>query len=263
MPFKKHGFLGKEAKKVRDRLRTDHEQIFLLVDQVNEFTNGTVSTIVINPDDLQECLIGCLLAKIMHSFNSAVILAQYGLESDCNTILRSLLETLFIFQGVYYDKNLAVQYILSEKPDQLRYANVILSDKNISKFFNKKQIANIKKNKKSLEKELASKGIKSLSTEEWSKKAKLHSVYQTAYRILSKDVHAGPFSLERFLNLDDNKKLKSIKLGPSTTDINRNLCMAAGIMLGVVEIMCELKKINKTRKIKMFKKKLKALEGKG
>ena len=202
-----------------------------------------------------------MLAKIIHSFNSIIIPAQYGLESDCNTLLRSLLDTLFIFQTVYKDENLAIQYILSEKAQQLKAANVILNDTNISELFNEKQIDNIKKEKDSLKQEKNDKGITAISSEEWSKKADLHNVYQTAYRVLSKDVHSEPVSLERFLNIDDNNKLKSIKLGPSVKEIKRNLCTAAGVMLGVVEIICEFKKIDKAEEIKIFKDKLQVLDG--
>jgi hypothetical protein len=106
--------LGQEAKDMTDKIRKDYKEYFLLVDQVNEFTNGIVSSILVNPDDLQESLIHSLLAKIIHSFNSVIILAQYGLESDCNTLLRSLLESLFIFQAVYKDESLGFQYIHKE-----------------------------------------------------------------------------------------------------------------------------------------------------
>ena len=260
MPFKKYGFLGQEAKNKADEIRNNYNEHFLLVNQINELTNDIVSTILVNPDDLQESLIHSLLAKIIHSFNSAIILAQYGLESDCNTLLRSLLETLFIFQAVYNDKNLASQYILSEKAQQLKAANVILNDDDISKYFNKKQIDNIKKEKVSLEQEINNEGIKSFTSEWWSKKADLHNVYQTAYRVFSKDVHSQPVALERFLNLDDNNKLKSIRLGPSVKEIKRNLCTAAGVMLGVVDIICEFKKIDKAEEIKILKDKLQALD---
>ena len=237
--------------------------IFLLVNQINEFTNDIVSTILVNPDDLRESLIHSLLAKIIHSFNSAIILAQYGLESDCNTILRSLLDTLFILQAIYKDEDNAIKYIQSEKAQQLKEANAILNDPNSSKLFNEKQIVNFKKEKKSLEQEINNKKITVISSEEWSKKADLHNVYQTAYRVLSKDVHSGPASVERFLNLDDNKKLKSIRLGPSVNDIKRNLCTAAGLLLGVVEIICEFRKILKAEEIKIFKDKLQVLDIEG
>lgn len=259
MPFRKYGFGGQEGKNIVDKIRKNYKEYFLLVDQISEFTYGIVSTIHVNPNDLQDSLIHSLLAKIIHSFNSVIILAQYGLESDCNTLSRSLLETLFIFQAVYKDKNLAFQYILSEKAQQLKAANVILNDANISKYFNEKQIDNIKKEKESLEQEINNKRIKSFSSEEWSKKADLHDAY-VAYRVFSKDVHSEPVSLERFLNLDDNNKLKSIKLGPSVNKIKRNLCTAAGIILGVIETICEFKKINKAKEINIFKEKLKALE---
>lgn len=260
MPFRKYGFLGQEAKNIANKIRKDYKEHFLVVDQVNEFINGVISTILVNPDNLQESLIHSLLAKIIHSFNSAIILAQYGLESDCNTLLRSLLESLFIFQAIYKDESLGFQYIQNEKTKQLKTANVILEDENVSKFYSEKQIDNIKEQKESLKQEINNKGIKSFSTEEWSKKADLHNVYQTAYRLLSNDVHSDPVALERFLNLDDNKRLKSIKLGPSVNKIKRNLCTASGVMLGVVEIICEFKKINKAKEIEIFKEKLKALE---
>lgn len=260
MPFKKYGFLGQEAKNIADKIRRDYKGYFLLANQVNEFANGIVSTVRVNPDDLHESLIYSLLARIIHSYNSTIILAQYGLEADCNTVLRSLLDTLFIFQAVYKDEGLAIQYILSEKAKQLKTANVILNDADISKFFNKKQIDNIKKEKESLEQEINEKGITVFSSEEWSRKAGLHNVYQTAYRVFSKDVHPGTFSLERYLNLDENKKLKSIKLGPSVNELKRNLCAATGIMVAVVEIICELNKINKQKEIAKFQEKIKALE---
>ena len=145
MPFKKYGFMGQEAKSLADEIRNNYKEHFLLVDQINEFTNEIVSTIIINSDDLQKSLIIGLLAKIIRSFNSVIILAKHGLEADCYTLSRSLLENFFIFQAVYNDENLAIQYLLSEKAQQLKATNVILNDADISKFFNKKQIDNLKK----------------------------------------------------------------------------------------------------------------------
>ena len=77
---------------------------------------------------------------------------------------------------------------------------------------------------------------------------------------LRKDVHSEPVSVERFLNLDDNKKLKSIRLGPSVKEIKRNLLTATGVMLGVIEKICEFKKIDKEEEIKILKDKIQALD---
>jgi len=260
MPFIKNGFLGQEAKSIAAKIRTDYKEYFLIADRVNEFTNGIVSTILVNPDNPHDCLIHNLVAKIIHSFNSVIILTQYGLESDCNTLLRSLLESLFIFQAIYKDESLGFKYIQSEIIKQFKTANVILGDENISKYYNEKQIANIKMQKESLKQEINDKGIKAFSIEEWSKKADLHDVYQTAYRVFSKDVHSEPVAIECFLNLDDNKKLKSIRLGPSVNEIKRNLCTASGVMLAVTESICEFKKINKTEEIDILKENLKILD---
>src|SRR5208283_4847625 len=92
MSFQKYGFLGQQARDNIENIRKLHPGLFQFVDEVNEYTHKVIAEVTFNPNDLHECLIGTLFAKMFHSFQAVVILAQYGLESDSNIILRALFD---------------------------------------------------------------------------------------------------------------------------------------------------------------------------
>jgi hypothetical protein len=260
MPFKKRGFLGDEAKAIVTSIREANQELFILIDEVNHLANEIASEIKVDSDDLQQLLASSLLSRAMHGFYSTIILAQQGLEPDSKVVLRSLLDTVFILGSVCNNKYFTEEYIKSEKARQLKMANVIMNDEEGS--FDKSKFADLEKRRDFLKKEVSSDSIKSYSSEELSKIAGLYPIYQTAYRILSDDVHISPRSLECFLTLDEKKKIKCLDLGPKTDSLMVSLCTAVSIILHAIDCVCILLKVDVPKDSDNLRKKLVALSRK-
>jgi hypothetical protein len=260
MSLRKHGFLGDEAKAIVALIREEHKELFILIDEANNLANDVTSEIKIDLDDLQQLLAGSLLSRAMHGFYSTIILVQQGLESDSKVVLRSLLDTVFILGSVCNNKEFTAEYIKSEKARQLKMANVIINDQEGS--FDKSKFADLEKRRDSLKEEVSFDNIKSHSSEELSKIAGLYPIYQTAYRILSDDVHISPRSLECFFKLDEKKKLQCLDLGPKTDSLMENLCTAVSIILHAIDCICILMKIDVPKDSDNLRRKLVAISSK-
>lgn len=254
MPLRKHGFLGDEAKAIVISIREGHKELFAFIDEVSNLTNDIAGKIKIDFNDLQQLVAVSLLSRAMHGFYSTVILAQQGLEPDAKVILRSLLDTVFILGSVCSDKEFAVAYVKSEKARQLKFANVIIADQEGS--FGKGKFVNLEERRDSLKKEIDSESIKSYSSEQLSKLAGLYPIYQTAYRILSDDVHISPKALDCFFAVNEEKELKCLDVGPKIDTLMENLCTAVAIILHAIDGICVLLKIDASKDIDSLRKKL-------
>lgn len=261
MGERRRGFLGEEGINVVKQMRGKHAGLFQLVDDVNEFTYVIIQQVTYDRESLYECVIACLFAKIIHGFQAVVLLAQYGLESDCIVVLRALLDAMFVFGAIYDDKEFTEQYIRSEKAIQLKLTNAALNNLN-DLIFSDEMITRLKERHELLKKEIDEEGIKTYSSEQLARKAGLNATYQTAYRILCNETHALPISLESYLDIGPDDDIKFIKLGPRDTSIERNLCTAISILLGTTRNICELKKISETERIDQFGNRLAEFENK-
>ena len=241
MPFEKHGFLGQQARENTENIRKRHDRLFNLVDEVNEYTHEAIVEVNIDPQDMHQCLVGSLFAKMVQSFQALVILAQYGLESDSNIILRALFDDIFLFGSIIEDKEFAERYIEHERVLQLKLTNAAINNAKDLRF-GKKMMRRLTDRKAELEKEIKAakddkKGKrppgddKMFSSERLAKKAGLNAMYQSGYRILSNDVHTSPVSVEAFLNIENGQRIKSIRLGPRVDSITKNLCVGMSILL--------------------------------
>lgn len=249
-----HGHLGLEAFNSRNTIRQKHKDVFELVADVNMYANDVASKTKIDSDNVQELVAGCLYARILNGFDAFVILAQMGLESDSKIILRTLLEILFLMGAICKDEEYAIKYIKNEKANQLTYANVILSD--LENIFDKTRLDEIKQRKAILRKEIDEDCIAFFTIENLAKYAGLNPIYQTAYRILSKDVHILPSTLECYLKRDEDNDLKCLDLGPKSESIRNNICAAIGALLHAIDCLLILTKNDRTDESDIFRSKL-------
>lgn len=257
MPFKSFGFLGKEIENGRQMVKNKFAQYFNLASDVNAFSLTTISRLKFNKDNLQDCLMGAIFAKIIHSFQSVVILAQYGLESDSRIILRALLDSAFVFGAICKDEGFAEKYIGSQKAERLRSINSALnSHRNL---FDDDTIKELEKQRDILTAEKKKKEFQAIIPEQIANDAGLGSVYLLNYRPLCVDVHTGSEALECFLNLDKDNEIRSIKLGPRTESIPDNLCNAVAIMLYAIGFLCVVKGIDEETALMAYKEKLKLI----
>jgi hypothetical protein len=187
-----------------------------------------------------------------------VILAQYGLETDCKIILRALLDSIFVFGAICKDENFAWEYINSQKASNLKQINSALNNK--PGLFDKKTLEEFKKQSDILSKEKEIGNFRSFDSIEIAEKAELSDVYLLAYRPLCIDVHTLPDSLNCFLDIDGMDKIKSIKLGPKVEGIKTNLCEAVGALLYAVGFLCVMKGIDKEAELMNFKEKLRSIQ---
>jgi hypothetical protein len=274
MPFQKHGFLGREAAENALTVRKRYFELFRLVDEVNEYVHKVVAEIKFDPYDMHQSLIGSLFAKMLHSFQAVIILTQYGLESDSNIILRALFDAVFLFGSIVEDRKFAEKYVeYQTKASQLRKVNAAINNANDLKF-DDEMVKRLTDRKEELKNEL---GIdygenrdkekatlaNMFSSEQLARKAGLNAMYQSGYRILSDDVHTSPFSVEAFLNIDENdERIKSIRLGPRYEAINKNCSVAMSIILQALRGVCNLTGIDNDGEITTLQKKVANFSGK-
>lgn len=268
MPFSKHGYLGQEAILNIQTVIKRHFELFQLVEEVNVFIHKVITEVKFDPYDMHQCLIGSLFAKILQSFHSTIILGRYGLESDSKIVLRALFDAIFLFGAIVEDREFAEKYVeYQAKLCQLTKVNAAINNARDLKF-NKIKIRKLTERKKELEKGLGidqgknkneeKKKLKDMfSSEQLARKAGLNAMYQTGYRILSDDVHASPFSIEVYLNIDKSEnRIKSIRVGPRYESLQTSFCAALVIVLHALGSVCTLAKIDRDSEIMNLHKKV-------
>jgi len=108
----------------------------------------------------------------------------------------------------------------------------------------------------SLESVIAEAGIKRFSVEELARRIDLETIYQTTYRLLSRDVHVLVRSLERYLHTDAEGQVTAIDYMPKTDDLE------AILVLGIMILMIALDSTSALFKLSEFEAQIEELNGK-
>jgi len=228
-PYKSHGFIGQEIVTWIKTSKKTHKELFVAAEKLNADCYRSLSAVTIDPSSLRQTLISCLLARCIELFQATYILIAHGMSSPASIMLRSLMETTFILCATAKDDDALNAYIINGERERLRITNKILA--NGDKTFSKIPVAVLQDIKKELDEKMKKQKVKKFSTEDFARKANLHSWYSTAYVKTSWAVHATIGDVEQYLVLDKRENIKKIKFVPTDKDTSAVLSAACNAMI--------------------------------
>src|SRR6266403_2263325 len=120
MPIDDDGFLAAEIQSVRERIRTQYRPLIALCYDLNTFGQQTKFALTPHADDGQRVIAAALLAKVMNDCQAAVVLVEFGMPLQAQTMLRSALEALFNLILVCKDASFVDEYTNRDLHDQKR-----------------------------------------------------------------------------------------------------------------------------------------------
>jgi hypothetical protein len=228
-PYHSNGFIGNEINAWINETKNKHSAIFKTAENLNQECYIAIDNVTIDSNDLRKTLVACLFARCMELYQGVYILVSHGMSPSSNIILRALMEAVFVLCAVIKNDEALEAYVLDGENERLKITRKLLADKNSP--LSAEEIDILKKVECNLALQTKQLAAKRLSTEEFAKKANLHSWYLTAYAKTSWAVHTTIRDMDQYLVFDNKEKLKSIRFIPSDEESEKGLATACDLMI--------------------------------
>lgn len=248
--FNEKGYLGEQIVEFTRSVETKYPKFFNTAYKINEVTQRLKSDFAIHNEDPQEVLSACLFLRILNGIQAVVILCKLGLVFDTKVILRSIIEGHFLLKAVCEDLEFAKKYVLTDKSRRLKWMNIAKNTKD--PYLESAREYATKERMEELNKEIANDKITDISIEELARIAGMESTYNTAYRLLSEEVHCLPRSLEHYLGINAEGKITDFPWGPSDDDIPLILFTSIDTLFNALQLMTKLFSIEMPTELREF-----------
>lgn len=228
-PYQSHGFIGREIHTWIKTTKQTHKALFKLAEKINADCYKTLGSLTIDSDSLRQTLISCLFPRCLELFQATYVLVEHGMSPSSNIALRALLEAMFVLCATANDDDALEAYVIDGERERLKVTRKLLADKGTT--LSEDRLNAIRGIQNELDEIMKKQKVRKFSTEDFAKKAGLHSWYLTAYTKTSWAVHTNIRDIERYLILDKEKNLKSIQFIPSDQDAVDVLSAASNAMI--------------------------------
>lgn len=222
-------FLAPEFEKVVAQIRLAHAKSFDFAWRLNELAHEALFGAKVVHGDLQQLLLATLEHRALTSYQSVVLLAERGLPSEAQVVLRTLLEVTFRIVAIAKDKDVGPAYVLEDELHRRKFINKYkLLGEEIRTEVSEAVLNDLQA---AIKQKIKAHDIKELKTQWFAQRAGLESFYNSAYAVLSESVHVNSRSLQSALNLDENDNLVGLSYGPDDRDLDDHIYTAAEALL--------------------------------
>lgn len=228
-PYHSNGFIGKEINAWINETRKNHHALFEIAEKINRECYSAIDDVTIDTNNLRKTLVACLFARCMELFQGVYILVSHGMSPSSNIILRALIEAVFVLCAIIKNDKALEAYVLAGEHERLKITRKLLADKNSP--LSVEELDTLKKVECELALQIKQLAAKRHSTEEYAKKADLHSWYLTAYAKTSWAVHTTIRDMDQYLVFDKKEKLRSIRFIPTDEQSETVLATSCDILL--------------------------------
>ena len=187
-------------------------------------------------EGLQHLLVMVLFTRTLSNTSAAMLLAEHGYKVQCETLLRTGLESLFSLVAIANNPKMAESFAQASERELKRrvFKSKLWSQDLKATVESRFNTENFKK----VESIAKSTKAKSISTEEMAKAAGLHDLYLTAYTLFSGSVHVNIKELEKqFVLNEDDSEIVGIQSGAIINDLDGLYLIACEILLKSLEAM--------------------------
>jgi hypothetical protein len=255
----RRGFLGDEIQESKASVVKSYQKLFDLFYELNEYSQKKKFEIQPHEQNGQEVLSACLFIRILNGAQATCILSSHGLANDARVVLRSILEGLFMLTKMLKDPSFVRVYVGA---DEIKRLKIIRAARNSSHpvFAETKNSATdevIESLQKRIEKENFP---KRLNVKDIAESVGMGLYYESAYSLLSDDIHTAVRSLERYVGTDSEGGLDRIEWGPQFGDVPLNLAMAIDVLLRSWAAIDNLFKLGMESELKTYMKRLETVQ---
>ena len=123
--FDDNAYLSMEAEYDRKTIMKNFSDIFDLSKRVNTLANKMKFEFSIDEQNGKQKIMCGLFLRIIKSFNSAIILYEYGLEQDAIAISRIMIEGTWKFSAIYKNEEYFKNYLLEDRYTLIKLKNKV------------------------------------------------------------------------------------------------------------------------------------------
>ena len=239
--IEEEGFLCDQISHWVAEIRNQNQEWFELCENINRFSHQTMLTVKIHNKVLIELIASTLYVRAMSNFQATILTSERGMINEAKALSRCLLECVFAIVAIEKDEDFAGAFGADDLRQRKGYIEAyrrIRGKDIITK--DAPSIQQIDRLKRSLEKNIKDKDIKPLTKRDIAVKARLESMYDTAYKVLSGTVHINVRDLEQYLDISEADDVQTILWGPDARDIDFILFTAAESMLFVLTALSKI-----------------------
>ncbi len=257
MSFEEQGFLSENIAVVRKEIRERYAAHFGMVDRVNSFCQRAMGRVSVHSRDGQQVIAACLMIKLFNDAEGAILLVERGMESQARSLLRVAVEALFILWNLCQDERFFRAYVYESELGRLTLVRAILQ--NPAPVFDDIRPHLTSDLVDRLANEIKEAEVTKEVAKQLARNVGLGHMYDSAYRLLSQDVHSSPRTLERYVITDDEKEVKGLRHGSQTDDVILVLTTAATVMLMAIDGISRLLGLNLAAEIRQLDEELREL----
>lgn len=227
-----NGFLDSNSNSVVLHINHAHSEVLSYCKRLNNLAHRSLFSAKVSIDDAQQFLLAALIHKAMTAYQAIILLAERGMPSESQVVLRTLLEITFRIVAIAKDPEVGQAYILQDETNRKKFLNKLkLLDRSRTEALFDNELESVLK---TVTQSIKDQDIKELSTVWFAEKANLVDFYNSAYAVLSNSVHVNVRHLENAFNYDSQGDLNGLKYGYSDQDLTQNVLTASeGLLLSL------------------------------
>lgn len=221
--FADEGFLSTEMAESSEECQKRYAEWFVLCEEVNRYCMEQLTKLQVNYNNKQKYLTVALFIKFLGLFQGTIILMKKCMANETKILLRSLMETLFIFKAITKHEDLAEEYYKNHYLEKLKALRRIQSSSMAEEIGEGSQ--HIKRIKE-LENIVKQNKIKHTAIEEWARRAGMQDYYDTVYPYFSWTAHSSVIDIGQYLEGDTDDIVEHILWQPNIEEIEQLLLAA-------------------------------------
>jgi hypothetical protein len=226
------GFLKGGIEEWEDSHRAGNQELFSLAETLNRECHCFLERHPFGTFESHQITTMVLFVRLLELFQGIVLQVSRGLRAPSRILFRAFLEAYFHFEAIHNDPDYLLEFLDQFELERKRLIKRIHKTtddalEDLRRPIDATLIADIESIK-----------VPNITVEEVAKRAKRHSMYVTAYAILSRSVHSSAGDLEDHLALDDKSKaIVGFRYGPTELETVRTIGLAGLTLAEVLEQM--------------------------
>lgn len=237
--FQDQGYLSDEVPEMERIIRHLFAHPFNVSLKVNAVAHTVLTEAVVDPEDMQKVLAVCMMMRLLEGHQSIHVLCSKGLTVSSKVILRSNIEALVLLKYVAASEDNFRRYVASDQVQRKKWLNIIMNDTS-GAFSDELRKGISEKVLNEIDESISAFQASDLKIEQLAKDVGLHQLYQTAYRMLSYDVHVLPRSLEKYWILDSADQVVAMNFTPKNEDILQVLVPSMATIINAIDCFVAL-----------------------
>jgi len=225
------GFLSPLIASWIEKHRGSHSNWFAFADDVNQIGQKLMLALAPPKSDWQRVSASLVFSRVVSHFQAIILLAERGMLPEARSLLRGMLEGAFTVVAMVKSRDVANEWMNDEivqhkkRVSSFRHLPLHLRDAHGI------DVRTIDTKLSDLESQIATLGVRKLTTEYLAQRAEMLDYYNTIYVILCSSSHSRVADFESHVEIDDRQNFVGMKWGPDVSGIDDILYPACELLL--------------------------------